>query len=56
MFVILGKSIKYGGNMVLIALFVVAMIILLMGFCYIEIYSRFKSNIIEFLAIQNTMG
>ena len=32
-FVILGKSIKYGGNMALLALFVVAMISLLMGFC-----------------------
>ena len=55
-FVILGKSIKYGGNMALLALFVVAMISLVMGFCYIEIYSRFKSSITEFLAIQNTMG
>jgi amino acid transporter len=55
-FVILGKSIKYGGNMALLALFVVAMISLLMGFCYIEIYSRFTSSITEFLAIQNTMG
>ena len=55
-FVILGKSIKYGGNMALLALFVVAMISLLMGVCYIEIYSRFKSSITEFLAIQHTMG
>jgi basic amino acid/polyamine antiporter, APA family len=55
-FVILGKSVKYGGNMALLALFVVSMISLLMGFCYIEIYSRFKSSITEFLAIQHTMG
>ena len=27
-----------------------------MGFCYLEIYSRFKSNITEYLAVQNTMG
>jgi amino acid transporter len=55
-FVILGKSIKYGGNKSLLALLVVAIISLVMGFCYIEIYSRFKSSITEYLAIQNTMG
>jgi APA family basic amino acid/polyamine antiporter len=55
-FVILGKSIKYGGNKSLFALLVVAIISLVMGFCYIEIYSRFKSSITEYLAIQNTMG
>jgi amino acid transporter len=36
-FVILGKSIKYGGNQSLLALLVVATISLIMGFCYIEI-------------------
>ena len=55
-FVILGKSIKYGGNKSLFALLVVAIISLVMGFCYIEIYSRFKSSITEYLAIQSTMG
>jgi APA family basic amino acid/polyamine antiporter len=55
-FVIIGKSIKYGGNKSLYALFVVAAISLIMGFCYLEIYSRFKSSITEYLAVQNTMG
>ena len=55
-FVILGKSIKYGGNQSLLALLVVATISLIMGFCYIEIYSRYKSSITEYLAVQNTMG
>lgn len=55
-FVILGKSIKYGGNHSLIALLVVATISLIMGFCYIEIYSRFKSSITEYLAVQATLG
>ena len=27
-----------------------------MGFCYLEIYSRYKSNITEYLAVKNTMG
>lgn len=55
-FVILGKSIKYGGNQCLLVLFVVAFISLIMGFCYIEIYSRFKSSITEYLAVKDTMG
>ena len=55
-FVIIGKSIKYGGKQTLYALMVVAIISLIMGFCYIEIYNRFKSNIVEYIAVQNTMG
>jgi amino acid transporter len=55
-FVIIGKSIKYGGKQSLLALLVVAFISLIMGFCYIEIYSRFKSSITEYLAVQDTMG
>ena len=55
-FVILGKSIKYGGNQSLWALLVVASISLIMGLCYIEIYSRFKSSITEYLAVQATLG
>ena len=55
-FVIIGKSIKFGGNKSLYALFVVAAISLIMGFCYLEIYSRFKSSITEYLAVQKTMG
>jgi amino acid transporter len=55
-FVILGKSIKYGGNQSLWALLVVAIISLIMGLCYIEIYSRYKSSITEYLAVQATLG
>jgi amino acid transporter len=55
-FVIIGKSIKYGGNKSLLALLVVATISLIMGFCYIEIYSRHKSSITEYLAVQSTLG
>ena len=55
-FVIIGKSIKFGGNKSLYALFVVASISLIMGFCLLEIYSRFKSSITEYLAVQKTMG
>jgi APA family basic amino acid/polyamine antiporter len=55
-FVILGKSIKYGGNKSLYALLVVSFISFVMGFCYIEIYSRFKSSITEYLVVQDTLG
>jgi APA family basic amino acid/polyamine antiporter len=55
-FVIIGKSIKFGGNKSLYALFVVAAISMIMGFCYLEIYSRFESSITEYLAVQKTMG
>ena len=55
-FVIIGKSIKYGGKQTLYALLIVAVISLIMGFCYIEIYNRFKSSIVEYIAVKNTMG
>ena len=55
-FVIIGKSIKYGGSQTISALFIVGAISIIMGFCYLEIYSRFKSSITEYLAVQNTMG
>ena len=55
-FIIIGKSIKYGGNKTLYALLSVALISIIMGFCYIEIYSRYKSSITEYLAVKNTLG
>lgn len=55
-FVIIGKSIKYGGKQSTYALLVVTVISIIMGFCYMEIYSRFKSNITEYLAVKDTLG
>ena len=55
-FIILSKSILYGGNKSLHALFTVAVVSMIMGFCYIEIYSRYSSSITEYLAVRNTMG
>jgi APA family basic amino acid/polyamine antiporter len=55
-FVIISKSIKYGGKKSLMVLLTVASISLIMGFCYLEIYSRYKSSITEYLAVQNTLG
>ena len=56
LFFIIGKSTKYGGNKTMIALLVAAFISLVMGGCYIELYSRFKSSITEYLALRDTMG
>ena len=55
-FIIISKSIFYGGNFSLHALLTVAAISIVMGFCYIEIYGRYSSSITEYLAVKNTMG
>ena len=55
-FIIMSKSMLYGGNKSLHALLTVAVISMIMGFCYIEIYSRYSSSITEYLAVKNTMG
>lgn len=55
-FVILGKSILFGGNHAITAFIVVAIVSIIMGFVYLEIYSRHKSNIMEYTAIKDTMG
>ena len=55
-FVILGKSILFGGKYTIPAFLVVAVASILMGFVYLEVYSRHKSDITEFLAIRDTMG
>jgi amino acid transporter len=55
-FIIISKSIFFGGNFSLYALLTVAAISMIMGFCYIEIYGRYSSSITEYLAVKNTMG
>ena len=55
-FVILGKSILYGGNKTMHAFIGVALLSIVMGFCYLEIYSRYKSDTTEYLAVKHTMG
>jgi APA family basic amino acid/polyamine antiporter len=55
-FVILGKSILFGGKYTIPTFLVVAVLSILMGFVYLEVYSRHKSDITEFLVIRDTMG
>ena len=55
-FIIISKSIFFGGNKSLYALLAVAAVSMTMGFCYIEIYGRYSSSITEYLAVKNTMG
>jgi len=54
--VILGRTIVFGGRHVLIGFFTIAIISIIMGFVYIEIYSRYKSGITEYLAVKDTIG
>jgi len=55
-FVILGKSILYGGKYTIPAFVTVAAVSIVMGFVYLETYSRYQSDITEFLVIRETMG
>ena len=55
-FVILGKSILYGGKYTIPAFVTVAAVSIVMGFVYLEVYSRHQSDITEFLVIRETMG
>ena len=55
-FVILSKTIFYGGKYTLPIFLIVTLISIIMGYCYLEIYSRYKSGITEYLAIKDTFG
>jgi len=55
-FVIIGKSILYGGNKTVHALVVVTAFSILMGLVYLEAYSRHQSDITEYLTIQSSFG
>jgi APA family basic amino acid/polyamine antiporter len=55
-FVVLGKTILYGGKYIIPIFILIACLSLIMGFCYLEIYSRYKSEITEYLAIKNNLG
>jgi len=55
-FVILGRTIFIGGRYVVLGFILVTIISIIMGYVYIEIYSRYKSEITEYLAVKNTLG
>jgi amino acid transporter len=55
-FVILTKTLLYGGKFTLPIFIVVTLISIIMGLCYLEIYIRYKSPITEYLAIKDTFG
>ena len=55
-FVILTKTLLYGGKFTLPIFIVVTLISIVMGLCYLEIYARYKSPITEYLAIKDTFG
>jgi len=55
-FVILTKTLLYGGKFTLPIFIVITLISIIMGLCYLEIYVRYKSPITEYLAIKETFG
>lgn len=55
-FVILTKTILYGGKYTLPIFTLVTLISVIMGLCYLEIYARYKSSITEYLAIKDSLG
>jgi amino acid transporter len=55
-FVILTKTLLYGGVYTLPIFVLITIISSIMGLCYLEIYARFKSPITEYLAIKDTFG
>ena len=55
-FVILTKTMLYGGKYILPIFTLVTLISIIMGLCYLEIYARYKSSITEYLAIKDAFG
>ena len=55
-FVILGKSLLYGGKNTIAIISLIAVISIIMGLCYAELYSRYPSNITEYLAVKDIFG
>jgi amino acid transporter len=55
-FVILTKTMLYGGKYILPIFVVVTLISVIMGLAYLEIYNRYKSPITEYLAVKDTFG
>jgi amino acid transporter len=55
-FVILTKTMLYGGKYILPIFVVVTLISVIMGLAYLEIYNRYKSPITEYLAVRDTFG
>jgi amino acid transporter len=55
-FVILGKTVLFGGRDILPIFMLVALISILMGFCYLEIYARYQSSIMEYLSVKDIFG
>jgi APA family basic amino acid/polyamine antiporter len=55
-FVILGKTILYGGRYTIPAFLVISVLSIIMGYMYIEIYSRYESETMEYESIRENIG
>jgi APA family basic amino acid/polyamine antiporter len=55
-FVILGRTVLFGGKFTIPAFLIVSFLSIVMGLVYLEIHNRYKSDITEYLAIKDTFG
>lgn len=55
-FVILGRTARFGGKYTIGAFMIVSFISLVMGYSYLEIYSRYQSDITEYLSVRDACG
>lgn len=55
-FVITSKLIFYGGNYTIFAIIIVSILSLIMGYVYIKLYEKYKTETVEYEAIRDNMG
>lgn len=55
-FVITSKLIFYGGNNTIFAIIIVSVLSLIMGYIYLKLYEKYKTETVEYEAIRDNMG
>lgn len=55
-FVIISKLIFYGGNTVLLSIFIISFVSLVMGYIYLFLYDKYNSELVEYYAIRDNFG
>jgi APA family basic amino acid/polyamine antiporter len=55
-FVITSKLIFYGGNYTIFAIIIVSILSLIMGYVYVKLYEKYKTETVEYDAIRDNMG
>ena len=55
-FVITSKLVFYGGNNTIFAIIIVSVLSLIMGYIYLKLYEKYKTETVEYDAIRDNMG